>query len=161
MVQSVVIAISRGVCWKCKVFPCPYPVGFLGFLSSPNHREQEWLRLHHLGALFIVLLFHLPSSPCVLPKPKEDCPPPPPGDGCQVTPPWGTVLPLYTSGQGVSVSKHMAVRGDGQMHNHAPLACHHTHKSCGDMHHHAQNSQRPAPEQVPLWSGCTSHLSRG
>ena len=71
------------------------------------------------------------------PTPGKTPPPPPP-------PPWGTVLPPYTH-----IFRHRICTAKQQI----TASCLHAHKRCGDMHHRALNIQRPAPKQVPLWSG--------
>ena len=113
--------------------------------------------------------------PLVVPHPREDAPPPPPWG---TTPPPYTDICRHKNcsikrknsacpmpvalpglrikppiGQGGAEREHVAVRGAEQTHGHARRSCHHGHKWCGDMHHRALNVQRPAPKQVPPWSG--------
>ena len=96
----------------------------------------------------------IPPHPLSFPT-RKTVPRHPLGDGCQVSPPPpppGTALPQYTH-----IFRHRLCTGK-QKNTVAGLSCLQAHKRCGDMHHHALNIQQPAPKQVPLWSGCTSHV---
>ena len=74
--------------------------------------------------------------------------------------PWGTEIAAENEvrkQKKLCCAELVMVTTQRQMHIHAPLPCYDAHKGCGDMHHHTQNSQQPAPEQLPLKSGCVSH----
>ena len=117
------------------------------YITTAPHSPKPFASNRDSGARCLIKYPHPPVS---FPTPGKTVPHHPLGDGHQVTvphPPLGDRTPT------VHEREHVAVRGAEQTHGRARWFCHRDHKRCGDMHHRALNIQRPAPKQVPPWSG--------